>query len=76
MTPEDQIQSVEKQYQSCMKGEDNTIICPYCGEINYAERQALCCGTFAKAIFAVMYRHFVTQHAEEQDRILEKISRN
>ena len=76
MTSEDQILSVEKQYQSCMKGEDNIIVCPYCGEINYAERQALCCETFAKAIFAVMHRHFITLHAEEQDRILEKISIN
>jgi hypothetical protein len=43
------------QLWACEYGEINTIICPYCGELN-AKGYSLCCNELAKACAAVLAR--------------------
>jgi hypothetical protein len=43
------------QLWACEYGEINTIICPYCGELN-AKGYSLCCKQLAKACAAVLAR--------------------
>ncbi len=76
MTPEEQIFSVESQIIECAEGNSKEIICPYCGTVNVATNESLCCDLLGKAVVAILDRLRFLEAKGNVERILDQAARN
>jgi hypothetical protein len=76
MTGTEKLQSVERQIATCELLGIYHLTCPYCGEENNANKEALCCELLGKAVLAILHRKAIQDHFRELDELYERVSRN
>lgn len=72
----DSIANIESQINACMRGATNVITCPFCGEQNTAENEALCCVDFGAVVNAILRKQAQQECLDQAHRISDAIARN
>ena len=74
LSPEAKIRNVEDQYVLLMRGNITALSCPYCGGINPAGADAMCCGLMAAAVLAIIDRDETADRLKKAEAIIDRYS--
>jgi len=72
MTPKQKVEDLELQINRCMRGEQTSIKCPYCGVEILPTDGALCCNDMGLVVRAVLRRKAQLEVLEQASEIMDK----